>query len=298
MLVGKQISKNLERDLDINYTDRQAISHIDKNKTKYTARTIKMMKSLARFGTTIGLVGTTILVSGLTQIKALALPTEQILEKLNQVPVFTIADEKGALLVGSVKKEDNTNVQIAQVFFSHKKAEETFTKLQSQNPELAKKVRIFLISLGEVYQVQNKPQEANKINIAYVPSDASVTSAKTILDASGQEYRTGVPLFFATVGDKQLSLTDDKGNFPFFFEKQQLEQELAKFKSQKPDLAKDVKIEVIPLEGIIESLKTSDNEMLTKLRLVPSTESVQFIRENVPQQGGATQPAPTTTPAK
>lgn len=254
-----------------------------------------MIKSLARWGTTLGLVGSTLLVSSLTQLKALALPTAQILEKLNQVPVFTIADEKGALLVGSVKKEDNTNVQIAQVFFSHKKAEKTFSQLQSQNPELGKKVRIFLISLGEVYQLQNKTEEAKKINIAYVPSDEAITSAKAILDASGQQYRTGVPLFFATIGEKKLSLTDDKGNFPFFFDQQQLEQELQKFKQQKPDLAKDVKIEVIPLEGIIETLKTSDNEMLSKLRLVPSTESVEFIRQNVPKQDGSTQPTPVPT---
>jgi flagellar biosynthesis regulator FlaF len=255
-----------------------------------------MKKSLARLTTTLGIVGTTLLVSGLTQLKAIALPAEQVLQKLNQVPVFTIADEKGALLVGSVKKEDNTDVQIAQVFFSHKKAEKTFSDLQSQNPELAKKVRIFLISLGEVYQVQNKPENENKINIAYVPSDEAVTSAKTILDSSGQEYRSGVPLFFATVGEKQLSLTDDKGNFPFFFDKKQLEQELQKFKQQKPDLAKDIKIEVVPLEGIIQTLKTQDSEMLTKLRLVPSTESVEFIRQNIPEQGGATQPTP--VPAK
>ena len=53
-----------------------------------------------------------------------------------------------------------------------------------------------------------------------------------------------------------------------------------KFKTQKPDLAETVNIEVVPLEGVIQTLQTSEDQMLTKIVLVPSTESLQFLQQN------------------
>ncbi len=76
---------------------------------------------------------------------------------------------------------------------------------------------------------------------------------------------------------------------PLFFEKEQLEKMVTVFKQQKPDLANSVTIEVVPLENIIATLQSSDDETLTKIRLVPSTESQEFVREKVSKQGGANQ---------
>ena len=56
-----------------------------------------VMKSVGRWGVTLGLVGTTIMGSSLIgSTQVLALPQEQILEKLGPIPVFTITDNKGA----------------------------------------------------------------------------------------------------------------------------------------------------------------------------------------------------------
>ena len=79
--------------------------------------------------------------------------------------------------------------------------------------------------------------------------------------------------------------------------KKQLENMVAEFKEQKPDVAGNVDIEVLPLEGVIETLATTEDKMWEKIVLVPSAESIQFLQNNAPASGteGAT-PAPAATP--
>ncbi|GAB4530871.1 MAG: hypothetical protein Tsb0014_13910 [Pleurocapsa sp.] len=257
---------------------------------------ITMIKSLVRWSATVGLVGTTILYSGLAKnLKAWALPAEQVQQKLAPVPVFTIADEQGAPLVASGEND----AKVAGVFISQEDANEFVTQLQSKNAELASKVKVVPVSLGEVYKLaeSNQSQE-NALNFAYVPEEEAVNSAKTILQAAGQEYKGGVPLFVAKGGEKQGYLTIEANSqqvIPFFFEKEQLDSMVNKFKEQKPELAGDVKIEVVPLENVIETLKTSDDEMLQKIVLMPSTESLEFLQKN---NNSDAEPSETETPAK
>jgi intracellular sulfur oxidation DsrE/DsrF family protein len=249
-----------------------------------------MIKSLIRRSAALGIVGTALVSSGLISLKALALPAEQVLQKLNPVPVFTIADEQGAPLVASGKDD----AKVAGVFISQQDANNFVTRLQGQNPELAKKVKVVPVSLGEVYKLAQENPEASGLNFAYVPNEAAVSDAKTV---SGNKYAGGVPLFVAKGGDDNGYLTIEKDSqqvIPFFFEKKQLENMVEKFKTQKPDLAATVNIEVVPLEGVIQTLQTSNDQMLTKIVLVPTTESLQFLQQNSGSQPNApTQPAPT-----
>lgn len=248
-------------------------------------------KSMIKLLSALGLVGATVLSLGWGEnLKAWALPAEQIQEKLNPVPVFTIADEQGAPLVAS--GEDNSKV--AGVFISQTDANNFVSELQTKNPELASKVKVVPVSLGEVYKLSESDRgKENALNFAYVPEEEAVTSAKTILGESGQEYKGGVPLFVAKGGDDKGYLTIEKDSqqvIPFFFEKQQLESMVAKFKEQKPEIADSVNIEVVPLEGVIETLQTSEDEMLSKIVLVPSTESIEFLQKNVPAPAEGTTP--------
>jgi hypothetical protein len=251
-----------------------------------------MIKSLILRSATLGLIGTTIFGLGLGQnFKAWALPTDQIVEKLNPVPVFTVADEQGAPLVAS--GEDNAKV--AGVFISQTDANNFVSRLQQQNPDLASKVKVVPVSLGEVYRLdQNNQNQADSLNFTYVPSQSEVESAKTILSQDGKQYQGGVPLFVAKGGQDNGYLTIEKDAqqvIPFFFEKKQLESVVEKFKQQKPELADTVNIEVVLLEGVIDTLQKSDDAMLNKIVLVPTTESIEFIRESVPaQEEGQTQP--------
>ncbi|MBR8828169.1 MAG: hypothetical protein DSM107014_09780, partial [Gomphosphaeria aponina SAG 52.96 = DSM 107014] len=70
---------------------------------------------------------------------------------------------------------------------------------------------------------------------------------------------------------------------PFFFEKEQLDAMLEQFKQDKPDIASTIKIEVVALESIMTTLQESDDEMLTKILLWPSQESIEFVRSTQPE---------------
>ena len=159
------------------------------------------MKSLVRWSITLGLVGTTVLGAGFGQnLKAFALPQDQILQKLKPIPVFTIADDKGAPLVAS-----ENNKKIAGVFISQQDAQKFVERLQKGNPELARKVKVVPVSLSEVYQLaEANAKKQDGLNFAYVPTQAQVDSAKQLL---GKEYKGGVPLFVARGGKENGELT-------------------------------------------------------------------------------------------
>ena len=252
-----------------------------------------MMKLLVRWTASLGVLGTLLLASG----AAIALPEEQVLKKLDPVPVFTIADEQGAPLVASGDDE----AKVAGVFISQEDANKFVEQLKTKNPELAGKVKVVPVSLGEVYKLAESAQtEENALNFAYVPQEEAVNSAKTIGEANQQPYQGGVPLFVAKGGADKGYLTierDSQQVIPFFFDKQQLEDMVAKFKEQKPDVADSVDIEVVPLEGIIETLETSEDKMLEKIVLVPTEESIQFLQSVSTPPAGEAAPEGEAAPA-
>jgi len=56
------------------------------------------------------------------------------------------------------------------------------------------------------------------------------------------------------------------------------------FKKVQPDLASSIKIEVVILEGVLDALKQGEDEMLSKIILWPSKESLDFLRANAPKK--------------
>ena len=90
------------------------------------------MKSLVSLSATIGLIGSTVLgalVAGGLQV--LALTPEQIIQKLRPIPVFTIADAKGAPLVASPPNGEKGG-PVAGVFISQKDANAFLENLKEQ----------------------------------------------------------------------------------------------------------------------------------------------------------------------
>lgn len=237
------------------------------------------MKSLFRSLATLSLISTTLFGSWVIQgTKVLALPTEVILQKLKPVPVFTVADSKGSPLIAS----GENNTKVAGVFISQKDANAFVEKLKQDNPDLGKQVQVVPVSLGEIFELT----EANKskpdaINFAYVPMRDEVELAKKILGETNKKYQGGVPLFVAKAGKDQGYLTikqNDKEVIPFFFEENQVQDLIERFKKEQPTLASTIAIDVIPLEGILATLKESEDEMLAKIIIWPSKESLDFLR--------------------
>ncbi|MBW4539701.1 MAG: hypothetical protein KME43_11245 [Myxacorys chilensis ATA2-1-KO14] len=254
------------------------------------------MKSLVRWGTTVTLVGSTLvgsLVAG--GFRALALTPEQVAQKLRPVPVFTIANGQGAPLVATPPKGQQGAV--AGVFISQRDAQAFLQALQSKNPSLAKEVKVVPVSLAEVYQLNQANQgKKDKLDFAYVPTKQQVESALALLKQSGQKVNqfNGTPLFVARAGKEKGFLTIQQGDrsvIPMFFNKEDLSPLLENFKKQQPNVASTVDIQVFPLEGVMEALKKENDPQLDKVVLIPSKESLEFVRSQQPAKGAAPQQA-------
>ncbi|MGF1481033.1 MAG: Tic22 family protein [Cyanophyceae cyanobacterium] len=247
------------------------------------------MKALQRWGATLSLVGSTLIATWFGQnLKVLALPTDQVVQKLRPIPVFTIADEQGQPLVVTVPANNaesegeaaQEKAQIVSIFISQQDAQQFVERLQSENTELGSQVTVGYMSLGDVYRLAQGEAKEQGIFFEFVPMQEEVTEARTLLSQNGQEYSGGVPLFVARGGEQGYLVAEQNNQqvIPFFFEKEQLQQNIENLKQQQPDLASTVTIEVVTLEGVLSTLQEKDDEFLNKIVLMPSEESIEFRR--------------------
>jgi nickel transport protein len=255
------------------------------------------MKALARWSKVLGLVGGALVSSSLLSATiALALPDAQIEEKLRPVPVFAIADAQGAPLVASPPQGEN-RPPVAGVFISRGDAQAFLDGLKTRNPQLAQGVQVVPVSLGEVYKMERASRnQQNRLEFALVPTEVQVNLALAVLNTqSGQpqvrEFN-GVPLFYATGGQDNGYLTIQQGNqqvIPLFFKQEDLTTLLENFKKQQPALASSVKVRVVNLEGVIQTLQEKNDPQLTQIVLIPPRESLEYVRSL--QSAGGSQPA-------
>jgi len=254
------------------------------------------MKSLVRLGVILGIAGSSLLgPSPIGNMSALALPEPQILEKLRPVPVFTITDAAGAPLIASVPNQgqgQSGNASVAGIFISQRDAQAFVEQLKTRNPQLAASVRVMPVSLGEIYQIsqanKGKPEE---VQFAYVPAPQQVQSAKTVIQQAGQQVNefNGVPLFLARGGPENGYLTIQRGQqevIPLFFNKEELQAMVERFKQQQPNVTAAIKIEVVNLESVLEALRTENDPFLSQLILIPPKESLEFVRSLQPAGAG------------
>ena len=268
------------------------------------------MNSLVRWSATLGLVGSTLIGSLCTDnLQALALTPDQVVQKLQSVPVFTVTDAQGSPLVASVPTGQNQNqtAAVAGVFISQRDAQAFVERLKKEKPDLGRTVQVVPVSLAEVYKLdQENRNKPNGLDFAFIPVQQQVQSAQAIVSQtrqSGQQAQQfqGTPLFVARGGQEQGYLTiqeNGKQVIPFFFDKEQLQGMIDRFKQQQPNLASTVKMQVVPLEGVIQTLQSSNDDKLNNIVLVPSQESIQFLRSlpPAPGQGATQQPSPQGTP--
>lgn len=261
------------------------------------------MKSLVRWSATVGLVGATIVGSLVgAGLRALALTPEQIVQKLRPVPMFTIANAQGAPLVASPPNGQKGS-PVAGVFVSQKDAQAFLETLKSKNPNLAKEVKVVPVSLAEVYQlVRSNQGKPDQLDFAYVPTKQQLDSAVAVMKVGDKKATqfNGTPLFVARAGKEKGFLTiqqGDKSVIPMFFNKEELQALLDRFKQQQPTLATSIDIQVFPLEGVVEAMQKQNDPQLDKLVLIPPRESIEFVRSLAPAQGKP-QAAPAAKPKK
>ena len=135
--------------------------------------------------------------------------TPELLNKLELIPVFTIANEEGAPLVAN----QDEGGKVGGVFLSQEDANNFLVKLSENNPELANKVKVIPVTLAEVYRTDVTAETSgNDVDFTYVAEDEAVESASTIVNQDGKGYEGGVPLFVARGGEDEGYLTVEQNS--------------------------------------------------------------------------------------
>jgi hypothetical protein len=265
------------------------------------------MKSLVRKVATIGLAGGAVVAPLLMQSlihpqPAFALPQEEVLKKLGPVLVYTVVavDEakKQAVPLTAAVKQGDKNFNVAWVFFSAQDAQKFVDQqkaganaLKAKDPKAADEQLKLLNSttvapdsLATFYDAATKSKQSLKIQ--FVPNEQQMKSAQSL-----QQNFQGVPLFRVNFGQNRYGTS-------FFLSKEDLQTELVELKKKQPDLASQAKIEVVPLEGLIEILSTESGDDLKKIRVFAPLESRKLLQSIIDQSQGANKGAPATgTPA-
>lgn len=271
------------------------------------------MKSLVRWSATVGLVGTTLIGSLLAgSLQALALTQDQILKKLEQIPVFTIANAQGAPLVAA-PPQGQKGAPVAGVFISQRDAQTFLDNLKSKNPSLAQGVRVVPVSMAEVYKLeQANKSKPERLDFAFVPVKQQQDTALALLKQTGQSINEfpGVPLFVAVGGAEKGFLTIQRDNkeqiIPLFFNKEDLQSLIDRFKREQPNQTVEVRV-LFNLQGLINTWQSKNDPAFNQMVLIPPRDSLEYLRTLQPGSPQArpqlnapannTRPAPAPAPA-
>jgi Tic22-like family len=249
------------------------------------------MKNL-KLGVAIGLVSSAVL----TVQPAQALSDAQIIEKLQSIPVITLTDKSGAPLVSQLN--DKQKGLYTEVYLGQKEVKATLQRLQNTNPAIAKQLQIRVVTLGEVYKSQVSSGE-KKLSVLVVPSEMQVKTAISLLrksDPKKVQQFDGVPLFIGVAGKPKgyvsiNSVQEKKRIIPIFFDKEQLQVVLDKFKKDQPTLAPTTEIQVISLDSLITQMRAKNEPFYSQIVLARPREMAEYVQQQ-------SKPATITAPVK
>ncbi len=236
------------------------------------------MKHLG-LGVAIGLVSSAVLAIQ----PAHALTDAQIIEKLQGIPVIALTDKSGAPLVAQLN--DKQKGLFTEVYLGQKEVSTTLQKLKVSNPAVAKQLQIRVVTLGDVYKSQIASSSDKKLNVLIVPSEVQVKSAISLLkknDPNKAQQFNGVPLFVGIAGKPRgyvsiNSAQDKKRIIPIFFDKEQLQAVLDRFKKDQPNLAPTTEIQVISLDSLLTQMRSKNEPFYGQIVLARSKEMAEYV---------------------
>lgn len=263
------------------------------------------MKSLMTKLATLGLISAAI-VSPLFvgPRSAMALTEQEVTNKLGPVFVYTISvvDEKNKQVtpITAEIEQDKKKFNLAYVFFSSQDAanflaqqKAGLAELKKSDPKQAEaaaklyeKAVVVPESLATFYAAAIKAN--SDLRLELIPTNQQVQNARKI----EPKFR-GVPLFRVDFGQNRYSTA-------YFFSQEDLQGELTRLKASDPKLSATAKVEVVPLDGMIEVLRRESDNTIKQIQLVPLAESRQLLADFQKQVmdaqkangGAAKKPAP------
>ncbi|MEM1393253.1 MAG: Tic22 family protein [Cyanobacteria bacterium P01_D01_bin.116] len=259
------------------------------------------MKSLVRWGATLGLVGSTLLgtvTSGIAP--AIALSEQEIKSKLDNIPVWLITNPQGLPLSRPLAQQDGkkTSGSVTGVYMSKQEAQAFISELQKvkdKDPkmnQMVKSLQVTPVPLGVIFQqVQKTKNEPNRLLFAFKPVDKEIKGAMNLLKKSGQQVKQfrSVPVFIVRFApDKSyvpIKLGEKKAEeevVPLFFSMQDANNLLNQVKPKFPK----ADIQVVDVDGILNTLQEKNDPWLDKVLFFPNPEARQYIqklpRQNAP----------------
>ncbi len=272
------------------------------------------MKRLARFGVLASLIGGMWVAPAITrQMVAQALPQEQVLQQLSNVPIFMITNSKGEPLTYTVPNptDKNKQVQVYTFFISKQDAEATITSLKKQQPDVGNNARVSAASLSGAIKAALDGQKNPTLGVDIIPSRVQLEKAIALLKATGdlqekdgklltkdgQPFRGGTPLFFVadTASGNPIAIeaqVQENGQnktmrfVPFYFDNAQLQTELDTAKKTNPELAKNTSIRVVMLDMLVATLLSSSDPAVGQIQLVQTPDAIQSalqMQQNAPK---------------
>lgn len=213
------------------------------------------------------------------------LTLEQIVQKLNSVPVFVITNDKGHPITSSMKGKT-----VVAAFLSVKDAQ-TFleeTKKAKKLPEAdLATVKVSGIPLGDMYR-RTKLVGEGKINLGLIGSSNEQPAADAEarkLDPKSKGFEL-IPLYAGKVkGSGYLTFSQGgKSVVPLFFSRADLQAKIDESVKAKPEMAGKIDIELTSLEGIITLMESADKKQTEPLGFVLLPEIRSLLSSG--RQGG------------
>ncbi len=263
------------------------------------------MKSLVRWGATLGLVASTLLSTVfLGNVPALALSEQQVKEKLDSIPVYLITNPQGLPLSRTLPDGQNgqkSSGSATPVYMSRQEAQSFINELRTakgKDPkmeEMVKSLQVTAVPLGVIYQqLQQTKNQPNRLLFAFKPVEQEVKGAMDLLRQSGQQVNQfkSVPVFAVRFSPEQgyvpIQLkADNQQLIPLFLSKQDAQGLLNQVKGKYPK----AEIQVIDVDGVVKTLQDKNDNWLSQVVLVPSPESREYIK-TLPREGNKPAAAP------
>jgi nickel transport protein len=222
------------------------------------------------------------------------LSTDEVAAKLTGVPVFLIVDSKGEPLVAT---PPSGGKPVVGVFLARREAANFYDGIKKRDKKMGEKLQIGALSLADVYRAGEKNRN---VQFAFVPEEAQLKAARNMkgLDGKVPDQFDGAPVFVArTKGDPKDPeaagyLTMEQNGrtiIPFFFEKSSLDALVATLFRTQPDVAKQLFLEAVSLDSVINMLRLSDSPQIGQVELIPLKAAVEFVKS---QSNGPVGPQP------
>ena len=223
-----------------------------------------------------------------------ALPETEVIQRLENVPTFTIVDQDGNPVPIKLNSQSNAaqnNSSLALVFINPQDALDTLQTLTQKKPELKNNLSVTPVNLSEIYEIlqEAKQNQAKQAPLEIVPIISEVPLARDLIEASGatklkNPEQVGIPLFYAAVGEQEdYMIRQDVNNnsyIPFYWTKKEVEEDIAAYKKGDPSAeSQPIKIKAVSLEQFIQTLLENDNDAVKAMQIVPSAEQIDTANQ-------------------